>query len=310
MNTVQLERADVGSRKTRRRSSSKDAKPEPQEASKTVASLEAPDAATWDVQGFARIVDLEEGLYALTVGPADASGKSAKGVALPTSTVMPGPAKERSLVEIVFTSAKEPGWLSAQGGTVIAKAPSGGGTVVVTSYGLAEPSQLPQLHMLRLDGPDALAQSTPVPAAAQSSAQAVPIEMTTHIEREGDRRVLAHGWIGSPGQRKRIEAFGIRPLEAIAPGDIEYMAFGPGNRSTPWVTDAKLCGTRGRGLPLTGFAIRLAPALRERFSVVYEGSFFDFGAVGPIRDGEPCVSLVANDPLEAIKVQIIERKDK
>jgi hypothetical protein len=85
------------------------------------------------------------------------------------------------------------------------------------------------------------------------------------------------------------------------------MAIGPNGRQTPWITDAKLCGTRGRGLALTGFAIRLAPTLSDRFDVVYEGSFFASGASSPKRDGETCRSYIADDPLEAIRLRVIER---
>ncbi len=128
-----------------------------------------------------------------------------------------------------------------------------------------------------------------------------------HIEREGDRRFVAEGWVGNRGRRLRIEAFSIRPLEALASGDIEYKAFGPNGRETPWVTDAKLCGTRGRGMPLTGFAVRLAPHLRDRFDVVYEGSFFASGVAGPCRNGEPCMGKLFDDPLEAMHLRLIER---
>ena len=53
--------------------------------------------------------------------------------------------------------------------------------------------------------------------------------------------------------------------------------------------------TRGRGLPLTGFAVRMATHLRERFEAVYEGSFFTAGIVGPNRNGEPCRSAIGNE---------------
>jgi hypothetical protein len=132
-------------------------------------------------------------------------------------------------------------------------------------------------------------------------------ELIVHIERQGDRRV-SRDWAGNPGQRLRVEAFAVKPLEAIAAEQVEYMAFGPGGRQTQWLTGGTLCGTRGRGLPLTGFAVRLAPALRDRFSVVYEGFFFDSGSRGPHRDGEPCLPSVPDDPLSAIRLRFVELK--
>jgi hypothetical protein len=87
--------------------------------------------------------------------------------------------------------------------------------------------------------------------------------------------------------------------------DIEFKALGPNRRQTPWVTDAKLCGTRGQGMPLIGFAIRMAPHLADRFDVVYQGAFFESGVVGPNRNGELCVAPLADDPLEAISVRVV-----
>jgi hypothetical protein len=85
---------------------------------------------------------------------------------------------------------------------------------------------------------------------------------------------------------------------------------GPKGRQTPWVTDAKLCGTRGQGLPLTGFAIRLAPHVAERFDVVYQGAFFESGVAGPHRNGELCIPPITDDPLEAINVRMIRRSHR
>ena len=72
-------------------------------------------------------------------------------------------------------------------------------------------------------------------------------------------------------------------------------------------SDGNYAGTRGRGLPLTGFAVRPAADEMARLEIVYEGCFFEGGVVGPKRDGEACVSPVANDPLEAVRVTILER---
>jgi hypothetical protein len=135
----------------------------------------------------------------------------------------------------------------------------------------------------------------------------VPTEILLHIERAGDRVFPGHGWVGALGRKLRIEGFSIRPLEGLQPGDIEFKAFEPNGQETPWVTAGTLCGTRGRGMPLVGFAVRLAPHLRERFEAIYEGSFFNAGIVGPNRNGEPCRSAVGNDPLEAVNIRLIDR---
>ena len=47
-----------------------------------------------------------------------------------------------------------------------------------------------------------------------------------------------------------------------------------------------------------------APDMRDKLDIVYEGCFFEGGPVGPKRNGEVCVSSVANDPLEAVRRQV------
>jgi len=272
-------------------------------------AVPAESNAKWDIEGRARIVYLNEGIHALTIGAISGPRESAAGFTLPATYISAGPSKDQNPVHIGLTTGAAPGWLSAEGGTVVAKVPPQGGVVVVTTYGITAEATLPQLRVLRVNGLGSIVpQGVAAPVEfSKRSGREIQIEMTVHVARQGDRRLLARGWVGNPGQRSQIEAFGIRPLEAITPADIEYMAIGPDGRQTPWVTDAKLCGTRGRSLALTGFAIRLVPALQERFDVVYEGSFFANGPSSPSRNGERCCSLVTNDPLEAIKLRVIER---
>jgi hypothetical protein len=262
----------------------------------------------WQLTGHARSIHVEAGLHALIVGKTDAQRHDIADVALPVTQITPRP-DERPTVTIVSNSSGDSNWLGAEGGTVILRAQARA-AVFVATYGIADEAALPVLKMLdlnRLDGaqPDS---PTPAPVAASGSpGRDITSELILHIERQGDRRFSAGGWAGNPGGRLRIEGFAIRPLSAIAPGQVEYMGFGPGGRQTPWVTDVKLCGTRGRGFPLTGFAVRVAPALRAQFDVVYEGYFFDSGIRGPVRNGEPCLPSIVDDPLGAIRLRVIER---
>ncbi|MBV9858723.1 MAG: hypothetical protein JO038_01255 [Alphaproteobacteria bacterium] len=134
-------------------------------------------------------------------------------------------------------------------------------------------------------------------------------EILLHIVGLGDRRYVEPGWAGNPGSRRQIEALSIRPREGLAPSAVEFKVFAQEGRATSWVSDGNYAGTRGRGLPLTGFAVRPSQDLRERLEIVYEGCFFEGGVVGPKRDGELCISPVANDPLEAVRVSIMERAE-
>jgi len=219
------------------------------------------------------------------------------------------PAPNGAGVEVVASYPQRSSWFGPEGGTAVINVPPGGGHIVVTSYG--EPGQAavaPSLDLRRLDRPDAVpAAALPASAPGVTALREIPTEILLHIERAGDRLFPGRGWVGALGRKLRIEGFSIKPLEGLLPGDVEFKGFEPNGQETPWVTAGALCGTRGRGLPLTGFAVRLAPHLRERFEAIYEGSFFNAGIVGPSRNGEPCRSAVGNDPLEAVNIRLIEK---
>jgi hypothetical protein len=285
---------------------------------KTKRAAQAPDKPAKDdgeIGARGRLITLEEGIHALSFAPAAPAG-AAGGVKLPVIHVGAPPSDDYDMVEIVTGSGDLPEWCDGSGGVVVVKVPAGGGVVMVTAFGLVTATEAVAVDVRRL-GPGAPMSADPpapvLPARAPSS-PAAPIgggagylrsEILLHIEREGDRRFESAGWAGTRGQRRRVEAFSVCPLETLTPGDVQYKAFGPNGRETPWVSDAKLCGTRGRGIPLTGFAVRIAPHLQDRFDVVYEGAFFDSGVTGTMRNGEPCVPTVKDDPLEAINLRVV-----
>jgi hypothetical protein len=259
-----------------------------------------------------RLITLDEGIYSLSFAPAPQVG-NAEGVQFPAVNVSIPPSDDYDMAEIVTGSGDLPEWIEPGGGVVVVKAPAGGGVVLVTTFGPVGAIAAVEVQIQRI-GYGAPPQSPlpapapdPAPAPAAEPNHELRSEIVLHIEREGDRRFEAQGWAGTRGQRRRVEAFSIRPLEALAPSDVEYKAFGPSGRETPWVSDGKLCGTRGRGLPLTGFAVRLASHLRDQFDVVYEGAFFDSGVAGPSRNGEPCMPKTTDDPLEAINLRVLPR---
>jgi hypothetical protein len=255
----------------------------------------------------ASLVRLEEGLFALAIGEADGAGSKASAVPVPLIQISAPAASGPQRVEIIATTGQRETWLDWHGGTVIVKSPAGGGYVLMTVYG--PPTQVvsaPTIDVQRLGrgAPNGTAAGS---ADVARRPEELRTEIVLHIERLGDQRFPGQGWVGNRGKRLRIEAFSIRPLETLRASDIEFKALGPNRRQTPWVTDAKLCGTRGQRMPLTGFAIRLAPPVSDQFDVVYDGAFFESGVVGPSRNGELCVPPVTDDPLEAINVRLIRR---
>jgi hypothetical protein len=284
------------------------------------SAVAVPEPADGEVQPVAvtavRMVAVDEGLYALRIGEIGGEGGAISGIEFPVAQVSAPFAEDGNGPEIVASFPRRGPWLGREGGTVIIRSPAGGGHVIVTAYGPAELSAVPlALDLRRLDGPaagvedqDATASAVAGSgASAENQTREVPTEILLHIERAGDRLFPGRGWVGALGRKLRIEAFSIRPLEAIAPSDLEFKGFLPSGGETQWVQGGVLCGTRGRRLPLIGFAVRLASHLSGRFDVIYQGSFFAEGISSPHRNGQPCRAAAPDDPLEAINVRILER---
>jgi hypothetical protein len=258
----------------------------------------------------AKILKIDPGLYVLSVAAAGGPPCERCGITLPAFHIANPRSDSRGTAEIIAASGDRASWLGPEGGTVVIKTPLGGAHVMITTYEPDDQLGTPlEVEIRRLDPPS----SEMVPTATANAlrlavtTREIKTEVLLHIERTGDRRFVAQGWLGNRGEKLRVEAFSVRPLETLATGDIEYKAFGPNARETPWVSSAKLCGTRGRGLPLTGFAIRLAAQLRDRFDVEYRGAFFVSGISDACRNGEPCKSRIADDPLEAVNIRLLER---
>ena len=276
------------------------------------SSPEAPSVAVTTV----RMLRVDEGLYALRVGAIAGDPNEIAGMVVPVAHISAPFAEDGNGVEIIASFPRKGPWLDKAGGTVILRSPTGGGLVIVTVYGGSEQatSEL-SLDLQRLDGPRdgvaeagrTVAQPAAGPAPAVGEARDVPTEILLHIERAGDRLFPGRGWVGALGRRMRIEAFSIRPLERLVPADIEMKGFLPNGGETPWIPGGVLCGTRGRGLPLIGFAVRVVAQRAERFEVVYQGSFFTGGISQVHQNGVPCRAATADDPLEAINVRLIER---
>jgi len=254
----------------------------------------------------ASIVRLEEGLYALDISATPRLPNPPSGIGLPAIHLSAPPAQRNGSVEIIGGSSDAATWIGHDGGTVVVKSPPGGGSLLVTAYGLPEDVVVPPvLEPRRLDRPRLNGATHSLEAVIEPDE--IRTEIVLHVEQLGDRRFSGQGWIGNRGRKLQIEAFSIRPTDTLAAADIEIKGLGPSGRETPWVGDGKLCGTRGQHLPLTGFAVRLAPHVHDRFEVLYQGAFFESGIAGPYRNGALCIPAIADDPLEAINVRVVRR---
>lgn len=277
--------------------------------------------ATAHLAGLGRIMRLGRGLYAFNVGPATGAEKrSVSGLALPLTRISPWPGAGDALVEQVSRAGDALGWVGASGGTIFVKTPESGGAVLVTTYRDSVDTVMSPLTILQLDRaviatylpPEASATAAggrdfPAMAPGEDGLGVIESEIVLHIAHLGDRRFLSHQWAGNSTPALQIEGFSLRPLQMIAPDNVEYMGFYPGGKHTPWVGGGRFCGSRGRSLPLTGFAVRLAPELNQRFEIVYQGRFLVSGLGRLRRNGDPCLAERVDDPLCAIRIDIIDR---
>ncbi|MBV9829841.1 MAG: hypothetical protein JO001_29830 [Alphaproteobacteria bacterium] len=256
-----------------------------------------------------KLLPIDEGLYALRLGELPGGSAEIGGMAVPAAHVSAPFAGDGNGVEIVASFPEQGPWIRKPGGTLVVRAARAGGYVLITAYGAAPAQHDIAYDLRRLDGPAAANLQTAIPTGAGPSDEVreVPTEILLHIERAGDRLFPGRGWVGALGRRMRIEAYSIRPTAQLAPGDIEMKAFLPNGGETPWIPGGILCGTRGRGLPLIGFAVRMTAQKSDQFEVSYQGSFFASGISETQRNGAPCRARIADDPLEAVNVRITER---
>lgn len=281
----------------------------------------------------ARLIALEEGLYALTMaGGANWAG-AAPGFSLPAVHISAAPDRA-DVLDITDIYGQPAAWLGARHATVLVKAPAGGAVALVTAYPARDPSRPPvSLEIRRLDaagfaealpgrehsdaeleGLRAIPQpplATLVladPVATPASPEEVRVEITAHVRGRGDVRFADAPWAGRLGSGLWIESFSIRPRHRLAAAAIEYKGLTAAGVETEWLGSGSPCGTPGINTPLIGFAVRQkAIAGDALFDCEYSGYFQSGAMVGPCRNGAPCLSAAANDPLEGIQLRIVER---
>jgi hypothetical protein len=145
-------------------------------------------------------------------------------------------------------------------------------------------------------------------AAAEQSPQPVALEIVAHIRGRGDVRFVGTPWVGRLGPGMWIEAFMVLPRSRSADAAIEYKGLTANGAETAWIGSGALCGARGQGIPLIGFAVRQKAAPGgAQVDCEYTGYFQSGAMAGPARNGAPCRSAIDNDPLEGMELRITPR---
>jgi GT2 family glycosyltransferase len=282
-----------------------------------------------------QVLPLLPGLYLFSVKSATPAADAASGVLrLPAMHVGLGPGVRSEQVEFVAGPSTEGAWLFSRGDVLVAKVNGAGATLILTSVRAVngevlsiaverlETRSQPTSAVAREDNavaePPAIAaragvQGAPPQAAVRRAAEtfddgSVPLQIKTHIRARGDLNFVEAPWAGRVAPGLWMESFSVLPLKALSAHDIEYKGLTGTGFETPWLSDDQNCGTKGMSVPLVGFALRLrSGAETAGYDCEYSGYFQSGTLVGPLRNGAPCRSTVANDPLEGIQIRLIRR---
>jgi hypothetical protein len=290
-----------------------------------------------DLSASVQVLPMPVGLYLFSVQSATPTTEAKVGrLSLPALHVGLGPGVRSDHVQFVGGPSTEGCWLFAQGDMLVVKVTGAGAILVVTSirapggHPLAIKVERLEERVDRTSEPAVAAKAAapaaakggekvdapqaPAAAAAQEAAMSVredgslPIRINAHIRARGDRSFSDASWAGRVGTGLWIESFSLRPQVELGPGDIEYKGLTGTGFETPWTTDEQMCGTRGMSTPLLGYAVRLKPGSKAgAYDCEYSGYFQSGAVVGPLRNGAPCRSTVAGDPLEGIQVRVSRR---
>jgi GT2 family glycosyltransferase len=298
-------------------------------ARKPAEAIPAPEVTAEEgLSASVQVLPLPAGLYLFSV---KSSGSTAvhtvNQLALPAMHVGLGPGVKPEQIQFLEDPSGHGAWLFAATDQLVAKIATGGATLILTSV-RAPSGEVLSIKVERLNARlDAtLAFSAPVPGVTArtdngltavdaprppvfgSAAANLPlsIQIGTHIRTRGDMIFADAPWAGRVAPGLWIESFSVRPLQQFGAGDIEYKGLTGSGFETPWVSDDLPCGTKGMAVPLVGFALRLKPSpAASGFDCEYSGYFQSGLTVGPLKNGAPCRSTVANDPLEGIQIRLV-----
>lgn len=258
----------------------------------------APTMATLPLQAATQAVQFDPGWYRFSVRQAAPTVATAVQLPFPALMVAAGPDVTPAVVEFVGRPATSAVWLVREGDAVVVRVADPGAALILSSLRTTVDHQPLDINVERLQ----IAPSAP--ASAQAGG---PVAVGVYRRGQADLEISDADWAGTPGSGLWIEALCIKPQALITAADVEYKALSANGFETPWLSNAAICGTKGLGMPLIGFAVRLRGNAASAFECEYRGYFRSGEVVGPMRSGLPCRSKLAGDPLEAVQVYLVRR---
>jgi hypothetical protein len=253
---------------------------------------------------------LSQGLYLFSVRSEHSTRQTGEQPTLPAMQVTAAPGTHPGQIEFMMGGSTTNGWLTDWNDQIVAKV--NGPSVLVSLMSVLMPGMIPlEIEIQRLDQPRGDSASSveapprqelpPLPTTEKS----LPLSIVAHVQNQGDMDFSEEQWIGLPGLNLWIESLAISPKAGLSPDLIEYQAITATGVETPWVTGGTLCGTRGIGVPITGFALRGKPhSANPELTCEYGAICLSGAMVGPVRNGAVCSSDQANDPITGIWIGI------
>jgi hypothetical protein len=248
---------------------------------------EEPAAAT-------QLVTLPTGIYTFSIQNGAKEGTHGARISTPALHVGLAPINPAGQAEFFPGPGTLDRWLAYAGDRVTVRVSGESAAVLLTSLRRSTDPAL-AIDVRRVD-------TVTVPHANGTPS----LTITAHLRRLGDLH-FTDGEVGPIGSGLWIEALIVRALDASGAGLVEYRGLTADGVQTPWLTDSVLCGSRGRGTPLLGFAVRPRVAFVPRYDCSYVGRFTSGCRVGPISDGSLCRSEQPDDPLEGLELRITPR---
>jgi GT2 family glycosyltransferase/glycosyltransferase involved in cell wall biosynthesis len=269
---------------------------------------------TGELTSSVQIVTLPAGIYSFTVQGGAEQSVPHQEVVLPALQVSLAPARSAGSVEFLTGGSALDRWLVFNTDMMVVRIDGGDASLLLTSVRMPD-SPVLGVNVNRLNAEPSSTTAGSIEAQPENGvlAPAPRVRLHAHVKNVGDLE-FQDCWAGWPGQGLWIEAFSITVAGLDAIGSIpssaavEYCAVTAEGFETPWLTDGELCGSRGTGMPILGFGVRLAPEASEKYDCVYRGKFLSGTTLGPLKDGVLCCSDIPGDPLEGIEVRVTARQ--
>jgi GT2 family glycosyltransferase/glycosyltransferase involved in cell wall biosynthesis len=253
-----------------------------------------------------QLLTLPVGIYSFTVQDGAPTTSLTEELALPALQVGLAPMKSPGTVEFLAGATTLDRWLTRSSDVIIVRISGGSASLLLTSVRSPSSSVL-AIDVRRADAELHLA--SPELQAGEPTTDRTPGGLPTlivaHIHNLGDIN-FTDGWAGCFSEKLWIEAFAIMSVGQLTPDMIEYCGI-TADGLTAWMSNQMLCGSRGQGMPLMGYAIRLKPEVSGNYDVTYTGRFASAGASGLFKNGEICCSDVPGDPLWGIELRVEPR---